>query len=305
MAVFCVLLGLSLKGVAIHDVFRTLFHPAGRGALSDFVARGVWDIFRRLARYRKGMIVLGGPYALVTIIFVWAALIILGNAFIYWQFIAKYFVMAPGLDISQHTSFFDALNISLGALITLAGDFNSNSRWLRLLMGLEGVFGFGLLTASVSWLLSIYPVLEHRRSLAHEITLLHKAEEITGNKVMSLAEDDLFTLLIGLTEQVSQMRNDLSQFPITYYFHMGERNTATPGTLSFLYDLAEECSKPAYGDSVRMAATTLGGAVKDYTNVLAEVFLRKRGKDVKEIIRLYAKDHLRELMPETPERWAA
>jgi hypothetical protein len=305
MVVFCVLLGLSLKGVAIHDVFRTLFHPAGRGALSDFVARGVWNIFRRLAQHRKKIIVLGGPYALVTIIFVWTALIVFGNAFIYWPFIAKYFVMAPGMNIVDHTSFFDALNISLGALITVAGDFNSNSRWLRLLMGFEGVFGFGLLTASVSWLLSIYPVLEHRRSLAHEITLLHKAEEITGSKVTALPEKDLYTLLIGLTEQLSTIRNDLSQFPITYYFHMGERNTATPGTLSFLYDLAEECSKPDHGISVRMAAATLGGAVTDYANLVAEVFLREKGKNSKEIIRLYAKDHMRELMPENPERWAA
>src|SRR4051812_7502713 len=150
MAVFCILAGLSLKFVAMHDVFRTLFHPAGRGALSDFIARGVWKFFRRIAHYRYGVITLAGPYALLTIILTWGALIVLGNALIYWKFIGKYFVMTPGMDIAQHTTYFDALNISLGALITLAGDFNSNSRWLRFLMGLEGVFGFALLTAGVS-----------------------------------------------------------------------------------------------------------------------------------------------------------
>jgi hypothetical protein len=54
-----------------------------------------------------------------------------------------------------------------------------------------------------------------------------------------------------------------------------------------------------------MAAATLGGAVTDYANLVAEVFLREKGKNSKEIIRLYAKDHMRELMPENPERWAA
>jgi hypothetical protein len=305
VVVACVIVGLSMKGLAFWDVFHTLFHPAGRGAISDFLARGVWTIFRTIAKRRHQAIVLAGPVAILTIISVWATLLVVGDALIFWKFIAKCFVMASGMDIKQHTSFFDALNISLGGLITLSGDFNSNSRILRLMMGMEGVFGFGLLTASVSWLLSVYPVLERRRSMSHEVTLLHKAEELEGIDVRSLPEQELQTLLLGLTQQVSTIRNDLSQFPITYYFHVGERITATPGVMAYMYDLAESCSESKYGKGVRLSASMLAGSITDYTNLVAEVFLRKDEREPRKVIRMYAKDHLRELMPEEPMKWAA
>jgi hypothetical protein len=44
--------------------------------------------------------------------------------------------------------------------------------WLQLITPLEALLGFGLLTGSISWLLSIYPALLRRHSLAYEIALL-------------------------------------------------------------------------------------------------------------------------------------
>jgi hypothetical protein len=162
--------GLALIAVPLYDIFRTLFHPAAHGAMSDWIARAIWKLTTGISdRGRFMHITIAGPLALLAIIMTWAGLIVLGCSLVYFANIQGGFALAPGLDPAQHRSFVDAFNISVGALITLAGDFNAHSRWIRLLMGAEAVLGFGVLTASVSWLLSIYPVLETRRSLAETL----------------------------------------------------------------------------------------------------------------------------------------
>ena len=85
-------------------------------------------------------------------------------------------------------------------------------------MSFQAVLGFVLLTASISWLLSIYPVIEHRRSLAYEVTLLHFAEQRGLLRIEEMYDMNLNTMLTGLSERVMRVRTELSQFPITYYF---------------------------------------------------------------------------------------
>ncbi len=306
MAVLCVVAGLAMIGVAFHDLFRTLFHPAGRGALSDWLARGVWRTCRAITRKGWNIITFAGPYAMLAIIAAWVSLIVLGNALIYWRFLGSHFVMAPGLDIHHHSGFFDALNVSIGALITITGDFNTRSKALRFVMGAESLVGFGLLTASVSWLLSIYPVLEHRRSLAQEVSLLHNAEIATNTDVTTIDENDLVTLLVGMSGQMATIRNELSQFPITYYFNMGEKVTAVPGAIAYMYDLSEDCNRSKYSSSVRLAATMLGGGVVDYMKLIAQVFLHvEPDLPTRELILRFAEDHLRKPMPHNEVKWAA
>src|SRR6185503_15287590 len=98
----------------------------------------------------RSVLTLGGPIIFVSIVASWALLILFGFALIYWSNLSS-FAVAPGMDPMRPRTFLDAFNLSLGSLITIAEDFNANSRILRLLMGVEAVIGFGLLTASVSW----------------------------------------------------------------------------------------------------------------------------------------------------------
>ena len=51
---------------------------------------------------------------------------------------------------------------------------------------IETLLGFGLLSASISWLLLIHPAIARRRTLAYEIALLRKAEAETGIPVVRL-----------------------------------------------------------------------------------------------------------------------
>jgi hypothetical protein len=284
--------GFVCIAVALHDVFHTLFHPAGRGAMSDWLAGFVWKIVRALSHNKRERITLAGPFAILTIIGIWVALIVFGFAFIYRPYMAGQFTVAAGLDPAKHRSFLDALNVSIGGLMTLSGDILTKSRVLRLLIGSEAIIGFGLLTASVSWLLSIYPVLERRRTVGHELTLLHNAESRSGIRIIELPSDEAQEILWGLAAEISSLRNDLTQFPITYYFHSGDEHSGLAGALPYVADLAENASRPQMSPSVRMAGIALGGAIHDYLEYVAETFLDMPLDDKRAIMRRYADEHL-------------
>jgi hypothetical protein len=286
--------GLLLIGIVFHDVFHTLFHPSGRGAMSDYAARTVWKIFRPIARRRKSAITLAGPFAILTIMGLWVWLTVFGFALIYAPFIQSHYVFPAGVP-DRHRDFLDAINASIGGLITYGGDVNPTTRALRLVEGLEAIIGFGLLTASVSWLLSLYPVLERRRTVGHEIDLLHHAEIETGSNVLDFEASEAQEVLWGLTAEISEVRNDLTQFPISYYFHAGEDHSGVSAGLPYLGAIAKAASLPNMPPAVRVAGTCLGGAIDDYLKEIAEIFLKMSRDDKAAIMRRYAEDQMREL----------
>jgi hypothetical protein len=296
MTLWLIAPGVLLIVVAAHDLFDTLFHPAGRGAMSDWIGRMVWFAVRRLAKYRHGLMTLAGPIAILSIMIMWVLFMVLGFAFIYAPFMHNQFSLAPGLDPSRHHGFVDALNVSLGSLITVGGDFNAKSKLIRLAMGVEALIGFGLLTASVSWLLSIYPALERRRTLAHEATLLHYAEQSSGIRIHQLPSSEAQDVIWGLAVSMATARNDLTQFPVIYYFHSGDDESGFSGVLPYLAELAQTASDPNMPPSVRLAGISLGGAIDDYLESIAEIFMRMPTDDKRAIMQRYANEFLRPLM---------
>jgi hypothetical protein len=141
--------GAALVAVSLLDQFRTLFHPEAHGAISDLISRGVWKTFRKIPG--KKALMFAGPVAIASVIGSWVLLIVLGFALFY----------RPRLDLFAGATrgLLDALDVSLGSLITLSGPISPKQNWVHIVTSCEAVIGFGLLTASISWLLSIYPVL--------------------------------------------------------------------------------------------------------------------------------------------------
>jgi hypothetical protein len=169
------------------------------------------------------------------------------------------------------------------------------SEWLGLIRGVEAIIGFGLLTASMSWLLSIYPVLEARRSLAQRASLLHNAEVENGIDLIQGGGDQVQNWLIGLASDLASLRNQMSQFPITFYFYVGEPETALAGALPYLNQLAER-AVAANSAVLKLAGTALGGSVSEFSTSLAKEFLRVPTRDTNAIFRAYASEHLTEMM---------
>src|SRR4051794_14939075 len=167
-------LGTALIVLVVRDAFEALFHPEGRMALSRGLMRAVWRVARRLSLRRRERLVLAGPVMLLGTLASWAVLLACGWALVWWPHFPGAFSFASELGApAEQSSFVDALYLSLVTLGTIGfGDISPAATGVRLLVPLEALVGFGLLTAGVSWLLSVYPALSRRRSLAYEITLL-------------------------------------------------------------------------------------------------------------------------------------
>jgi hypothetical protein len=292
MAIAVTVVGFVLVVLGVQDAFFTLFHPAGRGALSDWIGDKVWRAFRPLARRRRVFLKFAGPAAFVAITGSWGSMVVFGFALVYLAYIGTGFDLVQGIDPRLHQHFIDALNISIGALITLYGDFFARSSWIRLLLGIEAVIGFGLLTAMISWLLSIYPALEDRRALAESATILHNAELKSGVDPTRLPPGEAQAILATLTSGLIGLRNQMAQFPITYYFHMGEPETALGGILPYVARLAARASAPDRPPGVRLAGVALGGAVESLLRFIAGSYLEMPPDNPSAILRAYAEDQM-------------
>ena len=164
---------------------------------------------------------LAGPVAFVTVIATWAGLLVLGWALVFWPHMPGSFRFDAGIEAAG-SDFVHALNVSLVTLTTLGfGDITPTSDALRLILPLEALLGFGLLSASISWLVSIYPALSRRRSLAYEISLLRAAEAEGDLSLDALTPDVAERMLAELTSRLVAVERDLVHFPISYYFSAG------------------------------------------------------------------------------------
>ncbi len=203
-------LGLGLILAVLRDVFHQLFHPGGYGHLSDMLMRGVWRVFQALSRKRPERLTLAGPTALIIVILSWVTLMTVGWTLVYRPYMPENFLFSTGLNPALHGGFVDALYVSFVTLATLGyGDITPTENLLRMLAPLQALIGFGLLTASITWVLSIYPALSRSRSLAQEISLIHDAELIEGKSVTEMKSGFVEPLFQSLASQLVAVRNDL------------------------------------------------------------------------------------------------
>src|SRR5436190_4810550 len=203
--------GAALILLVTLDVFDALFHHRGAGLLSGAVMRATWRVVRRMATGRRALLPAAGPLALVVVITCWLALLVVGWAIVLWPHLPSGFRFAPGAAAGEG-AFVDALYISLVTLATLGfGDVTPATGWLKLVLPLEALVGLGLLTATVSWLLSIHPALSRRRSLAYEITLLRDAERDAASSVFDGGYGE--ATLAGLTSRLVEVERDFTALP--------------------------------------------------------------------------------------------
>jgi voltage-gated potassium channel Kch len=286
-------LGALIVLVALRDVFDTLFHPHGKGVVSDTLIRAVWRATRRLVRGNHHVLSLAGPIAFIGVIVVWGSLVVFGFALIIWPHMPDEFAVSQSLESAEQDGFVDALYLSMVNLTSLGyGDIVPTSDLLRLLGPLETLIGLGLLTASISWILLVYRVLSDYRSLSHEIALLIEAERSGAGGLESLEPAVAAGVLADLTSRLLPMRDDFVHSPIAYYFHPRDPRHALPVLLPGLLEVVERCSVPERPAAVRFQAAMLGQALEDLLSTIADDFVRKPARDPHEALAGYRRDHL-------------
>jgi len=285
------LLGVALIAIALRDIFEVLFHPLGRGVIARRVVRVVSALARRLPGSGGTIGLLVGPLSYIAIVATWATLLAVGWALVFMPQLPGGFTYSSGLDPATHSGFLDALYISLVNLTSLGyGDISPAADGLRLLGPIETMFGLGLLTASISWLLSIYGAISRRDSLAHEVHLAKEAEARLGEKLADADPELLETMLAGFAEQLIRVRRDVIHFPITHYFRTEDEERALAGLLPFLGSLADEAGGEDRPHSLRVRAEVLRMAIDDFAETL-RTRLRMRGDGTDETLRHYRSEH--------------
>lgn len=269
--------GVLVVLVVLRDIFHTLLHPAGHGELSRAVMRTAWYVARRSGDV--GMR-LSGPLSMLAVIGTWVALTVLGWALVYLPHLPEAFSYAPALDPARRSRLADALYLSLVVGATLGfGDLVPLPGWLRLVTPLQALMGFALFTASVTWILQIYPALGRRRALAIRLRLLAQH----GARV-----DDLPASVVhGLAADVVAVRVDLQQYTETYYFHDG-RGSSLAAVLPAALALGDGASST--DPQRRLAAAVLRDALTELTQVLDQQYLRDGGSP-EGIAAAYRRDH--------------
>ena len=283
--------GIALMGVALRDVFDVLFHETGKATVSHGVTRAVWWVFGRLAGVSQEAFALAGPFALLAVVASWALLLIAGWTLVFWPHMPGSFHFASGVPAGH--DLVDALYLSMVTLATVGfGDITPAGSVLRVVTPLEALLGFGLLTASISWLLSIYPVLSRRRSLAYEINLLTHSEQEIGAAVLDLDEGAAEAVYSELTSRLVAVERDMATFPVAYYFAERDERFSLPARMSALLELAERGTAEDAPARVRLRATMLHEAIDDFART-AQGFHGISGDSTAEMLKGYARDHRR------------
>src|SRR3954469_1644079 len=280
--------GVVLVAVALRDVFDTLFHESGRAVLSRLLMRGVWRVFRRLGGRR--WLSLAGPIALIVVVVSWATMLVVGWALLLMPHMPESFAFSTEPKSGRVV---ESLYLSLTTLTTVGfGDIAPAEGWLRLVGPLEALIGFGLLTASVSWLLSIYPLLSRRRSLAYEIHLLTEAEGETAAGVTEMEPWAAESVYPELMTRLVSVERDMVTFPVAYYFAEADPRFALPAAMPSLLRLAEAGRADDVPAPVRLRATMLRDAIADFARTVATRFHGGAAEGTEELLRDYGRDHL-------------
>ena len=278
--------GSLLVAVVMRDVFHTLFHPIGRGSIAPQLMKFVWWVLR-LFRSDRRIASLTGPLGIALVVLTWGALAVLGWAMLYFAEMPEGFAYGSELNPDERHAVIDSLYVSLVTIGTLGfGDIVPTSPWLRLVVPLESLFGFMLLTAAVSWVLQIYPALHRRRVLALQLTTLREARRAQPTLGIDSVPTDVLT---GLAAAVVEVRNDFTQDSATYYFRDLEADASLASSLEYAIQLADEASGSTQPQT-RLAGALISAAVDSLAVLLDEEFLRLGG-DTSAVIRAYAADH--------------
>jgi hypothetical protein len=285
-------MGAGLILLMLADVFHTLLYPHGSGPVGRTIMRGFWLMSRR-SRGRAST--LAAPLAMAAVIGAWAGLAVIGWALLYLPHLPEGFVYEAG--VPQRGDIAEAVYVSMVTLSTVGfGEIVAAHPLLRLVAAFQAVTGFGLLTATVTWILQTYPALSRRRAVAHHLNLFKEAAGPEG--VSSLDPRHAAGLLESLARSVASVSIDLLSFHETYYFREVEQRGSLPATVASAHQLASE-AQLSENQELRFAGRMLHAALNDLAEVLRGKFGHS-GTTSSEVFDSYALHH-KHGQPREPE----
>jgi hypothetical protein len=256
-------------------MFHDLFHPTESGSVSDAVAAGTF----KLCRSRPTILPVAGPLALVIVLFSWAMMLALGFALIYWSVFPFEFQLKNSPN--TQAPFLTSLYFSLEVMTTLGiGDILPNPTWLRLVVVFHTLVGFSMVTASITWIVLLFPALTRLRTTARKASLLAKACDASGIPVVG---EDRASTLSELANDLIRSREDLLHFPIIFHFYPEDAASSLPRALKLIQRFADD-ALTAQHETERLMGALLRATLDDFARLLATRFVEADENDTTAVI---------------------
>ncbi len=287
--------GCMIIALVIVDIVLTLFTPSMRGRMNIMLVGAVWRLSRPFARRSSLARELAGPLTFLSVVTLWALMIGLGWALIYWPFLRSDFLVNFGLDLNRTSAnnFLASLYLSFVVLATLGfGDIVPISGILRFVVVLEAFVGFGLLTAGISWFLSTSPALSRRRVLAQQIALIHSAAH-DAHPLRDWDDETMAQTLRDIALELAAVQSDLEQYPVIYYFRNADPDADLVLKLPFLLQLARgtQATEDAAQVPVELRSAMLERAVVDLLATIGRQYLNITENDPDALLKASIADH--------------
>ena len=217
MTAISIALGAAIIALVAWDIFLTILHPSARGPLSYAANRLSWAAMRDLAtalRLRR-LLPWAGPFAMAANVLVWVGGLWLGYALVYLPFVADLSYDPPEAFGSKGPA--EALYLSGVALTTVGfGDVVGATDLLRLVTILEGWSGLIAITAAITYVISVYPLVSSVRGSALRLSDLGApGPEGAAGLVVAGGDREIAEVQRALIETHENLR----RFPVIYYFH--------------------------------------------------------------------------------------
>ena len=270
--------GTAILLLLLADVFFTVFHPQGRGGpLTHRQNRLVWAFFRNVGPRAEGWLSFAAPTMAVLTIVLWVMLLVGGFALIIYPWIAS-FLVSPG---SLRVRWVETIYYSGYTAATLGfGDVVPDHELLRLLAPLEAFLGFAILSASITYLSSVYREVVSMHTLATNIAGYFEAGTAATLDRASRDQAQAFARWVdGVNTSLLRALQAHFHYPILHYFRPSDEHRALPPQLDHLLALrwrvrAQDCSDfSALRED--MPIRSLVGSVERYLKTVEDYFIPK------------------------------
>jgi hypothetical protein len=232
MEIVYLVTGVVLLIAALVDVlWTTLWPDGGSGPLSGLLTTLVWRLMRLIGRFWDRALSLAGPFVLAATLIMWIAMLWAGWVLL---FAADSDSLIPkaGTDVSwSGRIYFVAYS-----MFTMGnGDFSPAEGWAQLATSLTTATGMVIVTASVTYLLSVIPAVAQKRAFAASVTALgDRPADVVASAWNGRDFHALDLRLSTLASDLGVLADKHKAFPVLHYYHAADRSDASAIAVALL-----------------------------------------------------------------------